>query len=71
MQSDRTKYRGYDIQLRREWSNWCASVHPVRPELPILAQSTLATLSRRKDEALAAAKRSIDAVLTGLDKQVA
>lgn len=71
MLNDKTQYRGYEIQLRQEWSNWCASIHPSRAELPLLAQSTLATLSRSKQEALAAAKRSIDAALTGSDKQVA
>jgi hypothetical protein len=71
MSSDRSQYRGYEIRLRQEWSNWCASIHPTRPELPLLAQSTLATLSRRKDQALAAAKRSIDAALNDLDQQVA
>jgi hypothetical protein len=71
MPNDKTQYRGYEVQLRQEWSNWCASIHPSRPELPLLAQSTLATLSRSKQEALASAKRSIDAALTGSDKQVA
>jgi hypothetical protein len=71
MQSERSRYRGYEIRLRREWSNWCASINPTRPDLPILAQSALRTLSLRQEEALAAAKRSIDEVLTGLDQDVA
>jgi hypothetical protein len=29
------RYRGYQIEWR-EWSNWCVSVYPTRPDLPIL-----------------------------------
>jgi hypothetical protein len=64
------------IQLRQEWSNWYASVHPTRSDLPILAQSPLRTLSSSKEEALAAAKLSIDeafgddaAATRGVDQQ--
>lgn len=71
MPSDKSKYRGYDIQLRREWSNWCASVHPTRDDLPLLTQSPLRTLSLRKEQALAAAKRSIDEALADLGRDVA
>lgn len=70
-QSDRSQYRGYEIQLRREWSNWCASIHPTRADLPILALSPLRTLALRKEEALAAAKRNIDEALADLSKDVA
>ncbi len=70
-QSDRSHYRGYDIQLRREWSNWCAAIHPTRDDLPILALSPLRTLSLHKEEALAAAKRNIDEALADLSKDVA
>lgn len=63
MPSDKSQYRGYEIQLRQEWSNWCAKVHPTRSDLPILAQSPLRTLSLNREEALAAAKRNIDAAL--------
>lgn len=58
--NDRSQYRGYEIQLRREWSSWCARVHPTRSDLPILAQSPLRTLSLNEEDALAAAKRDID-----------
>jgi hypothetical protein len=67
----RSEYRGYDIQLRREWSNWCARVHPTRADLPILAQSPLRTLSLNPDEALAAAKANIDEALAELAQDVA
>lgn len=65
---ERPEYRGYEIQLRREWSNWCAAVHPTRADLPILAQSPLLTLSLNREEALAAAKRNIDEALGDLEK---
>ncbi len=68
---DRSNYRGYEIQLRHEWSNWCAAVHPTRADLPILAQSPLLTLSLNQHEALAAAKRNIDEALGHLEKHVA
>ena len=69
--NERPEYRGYEIQLRHEWSNWCAVVHPTRADLPILAQSPLLTLSLNQDEALAAAKRNIDEALGHLEKNVA
>ena len=71
MPSDRSQYRGYEIQLRREWSNWCASVHPTRDDLPILAQSPLRTLSLTKEDALATAKHNIDEALGDLKRDVA
>ena len=72
MPSDRSQYRGYDIRLRQEGSNWCARVHPTRSDLPLLTQSPLLTLSLNKEEALAAAKRNIDAALGGtLERDVA
>lgn len=63
MPSDRSQYRGYEVRLRQEWSNWCASVHPTRSDLPILAQSSLLTLSLSREDALAAAKHNIDKAL--------
>jgi hypothetical protein len=50
------RYRGYQIETRREWSNWCVSVYPTRPDLPILPRSTLQTLTPRKDDAVTEAK---------------
>lgn len=71
MPNDRSHYRGYEIHLRREWSNWCASIHPTRADLPILAQSPLRTLSLTKGDALASAKHTIDETLGVLEKDVA
>jgi hypothetical protein len=61
------QYRGYQIETRREWSNWCVSVYPTRPDLPLLSRSTLRTLTPRKEDALAEAKQSIDGILSRLD----
>ena len=62
--SESCQYRGYEIVPRREWSQWCVSVYPMRPDLPILSRSTLRTLMPRKDEAVAEGKRTIDCVLS-------
>ena len=70
MPNDKSQYRGYEIRLRQEWSNWCASIHPTRDDLPMLALSPLRTLSFSRKEALAAAKRSIDEALGGLEQEV-
>lgn len=61
--NSKSPYRGYEIRLRQEWSNWCASIHPVRQDVPMLALSPLHTLSLSPDEALSAAKRMIDETL--------
>ena len=57
------QYRGYQIEARREWSNWCVSVYRTRSNLPILPQPTLHPLTSRKDDAVAEAKQSIDRIL--------
>ena len=31
------RYRGYQIETPREWSKWCVSVYPTRPDPPIAA----------------------------------
>jgi hypothetical protein len=66
MQVERSRYRGYQIEARREWSNWCVCVYPTRSDLPILTRSTLRTLSPSKADALAEAKDSIDDTLARL-----
>lgn len=71
MEIERSRYRGYQIQMRREWSNWCVTVHPTRPDLPILTRSALSILSPRKEDALAEAKNSIDQLLADVRKRVA
>lgn len=61
------QYRGYQIEPRREWSSWCVSVYPTRPDLPLLSRSTLRSLTPRKEDALAEARESIDRILSNLD----
>ena len=61
---DGCDYRGYRIETRREWSNWCVRVYPLQPDLPILARSTLHTLSPPKHDAVEEAKRHIDRLLS-------
>ena len=63
---DTCRYRGYDIVPRPEWSKWCVTVYPTRPDLPLLSHSTLRTLSVGREEALAAARRAIDRLLMPL-----
>ncbi len=60
------QYRGYQIETRREWSNWCISVYRTRSDIPILPRPTLYTTTPQMDEAVAEAKQSIDLVLTQL-----
>jgi hypothetical protein len=61
------QYRGYQIEPRREWMNWCVSVYRTRSDLPISPQPTLHTSTSRKDDAVAEAKQSIDRILSNLD----
>ena len=63
MTSDTSHYRGYEIRLRQEWSNWCANILPTRDNLPMLAMSQLRTLSSSPEEALVAAKQNVDEYL--------
>ena len=61
------RYRGYDIVPMRQWSQWCVGIYPTRADLPILARSTLSTLSPRKDAVVAEAKEKIDRILAQLN----
>jgi len=60
------RYRGYDIVPKLEWSKWCVSVYPIRPDLPILSHSIFTHSSGGKEEAIAAAKQDIDRMLLHL-----
>ncbi len=60
------QYRGYQIETRREWSNWCISVYRTRSDIPILPQPTLNAAAPQMDDAVAEAKQSIDLVLSRL-----
>jgi hypothetical protein len=65
--TERWIYRGYQIEPRREWSNWCVLISPTRSDLPILPQSSLQTLMPRKDDAVAEAEDCIDRILSNLN----
>ena len=65
--SECSHYRGYDILPKRQWSRtfgWCVGIYPTRDDLPLLPQSTLDTLTPRKEDALAEAKQTIDRILS-------
>jgi hypothetical protein len=64
MTPENCRYRGYEIVPRQQWSQWCASVYPTRSDLPILSRSTLRTLRPSKEDALDAARKRIDQVLS-------
>jgi hypothetical protein len=57
------KYRGYEMVPMCQWSSWCAGVYATRADLPIMTQSTLATMAGEKEEAIAEAKHRIDLLL--------
>jgi hypothetical protein len=61
------RYRGYDIVLMRQWSQWCVGIYPTRADLPILARSTLSTMAPEKEVAVAEAKQKIDRILARLN----
>ncbi len=69
MNEDACRYRGYDIIPRREWSHWCVGIYPTRPDLPILARSTLRNLAANRKDALSAAKQRVDKLLATLDER--
>jgi hypothetical protein len=62
--TEQSTYRGYRLGVEKHPSGWQISITPIRPELPILAYCKLTVPDPRKEEALAAAKRRIDLVLS-------
>ena len=62
--TEQSTYRGYRLGLAKHSSGWQISINPSRPELPILAYCTITVPNPRKEEALAAAKRRIDLLLS-------
>ena len=61
------RYRGYDIVLTRQWSQWCVGIYPTRSDLPILARSTLSTMAPKREAAVEEAKQKIDRILERLN----
>ena len=62
------QYRGYDIVLMRQWSQWCVGIYPTRADLPILTRATLSTLATKKEDAIDEAKQTIDRILARLKR---
>ena len=59
-----SQYRGYQIEIRPEWSTWCIGVYRTRSDVPILPQPTFRTARTLKTDAVAEAKQSIDRTLS-------
>jgi hypothetical protein len=57
------RYRGYDIVLMWQWSQWRVGIYPTRADLPILTRSTFAA---QKEDAVAEAEQKIDRTLARL-----
>jgi len=57
-------YRGYHVEMAKMDGHWTVSIHPTRPDLPILRQHSFRPLSLPESEAFAQAKRWIDRVLS-------
>ena len=61
--TDTYHYRGYEIVPTRQWASWCASIYPMRADLPLISRSTLGTLAPVKEKAVAEAVQKIDRAL--------
>ena len=57
------EYRGYKIELRRDGQTWHVTVHPTRPDLPIMRQFSFLPEPFPEGAALAEAKRRVDRLL--------
>jgi hypothetical protein len=58
--TDTYHYRGYEIVPTPQWASWCASIYPMRADLPLISRSTRAP---RKEKAVAEAVQKIDRAL--------
>jgi len=54
------QYRGYKIELMHDVSGWQVTVHPMRPDLPILRQFSFRPEPFPEGAALEEAKRRVD-----------
>jgi hypothetical protein len=61
---ERLSYRGYTLEISKDQLGWRLNVQPRRPDLPILARSNFAVTCPRKNDALSAAYRRIDLLLS-------
>jgi hypothetical protein len=57
------EYRGYEIQLVREGRIWVVTIHPTRPDLPILRQFRFRPEPFPEGALLKEAKRRVDRLL--------
>ena len=62
--SELLSYRGYTLEISKDQLGWRLGVHPSRPDLPVLAQCNFTVTYPRKDDALWAAYRRIDLLLS-------
>jgi len=60
----RFTYRGYMLELVNEPWGWQLGIHPMRPDLPILARRQFAVDAGSKDEVLSVGCRRIDGLLS-------
>jgi hypothetical protein len=61
---ERFTYRGYALEISKEPTGWRLGIYPSRPELPILARCNFTVACPRKNDALSAARRRIDLILS-------
>ena len=57
-------YRGYMVELINEPCGWQVGIHPIRPDLPILAKHQFAVEAGSKDEVLSVGCRRVDGLLS-------
>jgi hypothetical protein len=61
---ERLSYRGYAVEISKDPVGWRLGIFPSRPELPILATCNFTVPCPRKDDALSAACKRIDLILS-------
>ena len=61
---ERLTYRGYALEICKHPVGWRLGISPIRPGLPILANHNFTVPYPRKDDALSAARKRIDLLLT-------
>jgi len=62
--TEHLSYRDYNLEISKDQLGWRLGVHPARPDLPALARSKFTVTYPRKSEALYAACRRIDLLLS-------
>jgi hypothetical protein len=61
---ERLTYRGYALEIYKHPIGWRLGISPIQPGLPILANHNFTVSCPRKHEALSAARKRIDILLT-------